>query len=367
MENDAYVTYHGNSEADRDIARRSVLFIDNETAARVLTMEDTIEAVEESYREYGLGRATATRATHSVPRPGGDGWYTWDPMASALPKLGALAIRMKSDILPPGGAQVKKYCVAPGKFCGLILLFSTDDGAPLAIMNDGHIQHMRVGAAGAISVKYMAREDAAVLGLFGTAGMATAHALAITKVRPIRKILVYSPNPEHRAAFADRTSRNLEVPVTAVDDPRRVMEGADIVAACTNSLERRWSRGNGWSPECTYCRCCPTRSMTTSFGGATGTSIPGRPGPTITWPTRTGARRWATSPSIRTGSGGRSGCWAGKSGSSCPTSFSETTREGRGRRRSPASSPRETPFSLRRRPSRSTRARGRGAWATSCR
>ena len=237
MENDAYVTYHGNSEADRDIARRSVLFIDNETAARVLTMEDTIEAVEESYREYGLGRATATRATHSVPRPGGDGWYTWDPMASALPKLGALAIRMKSDILPPGGAQVKKYCVAPGKFCGLILLFSTDDGAPLAIMNDGHIQHMRVGAAGAISVKYMAREDAAVLGLFGTAGMATAHALAITKVRPIRKILVYSPNPEHRAAFADRTSRNLEVPVTAVDDPRRVMEGADIVAACTNSLE----------------------------------------------------------------------------------------------------------------------------------
>ena len=53
-------------------AERSVLFIDNETAARVLTMEDTIEAVEESYREYGLGRATATRATHSVPRPGGD-------------------------------------------------------------------------------------------------------------------------------------------------------------------------------------------------------------------------------------------------------------------------------------------------------
>ena len=46
MENDAYVTYHGNSEADRDIARRSVLFIDNETAARVLTMEDTIEAME---------------------------------------------------------------------------------------------------------------------------------------------------------------------------------------------------------------------------------------------------------------------------------------------------------------------------------
>ena len=236
MDNDAYVTYHGNTEADREIAKRSVLFIDNETAARVLTMEDTIDAVEESYREWGLGRATATRATHSVPRPGGDGWYTWDPMASALPGMDALAVRMKSDILPPSGTQVKKYCVAPGKFCGLIMLFSTDDGAPLAIMNDGHIQHMRVGAAGAISVKHMAREDAAVLGLYGTAGMATAHALAIARVRPIREIRVYSPNPEHRAAFADRMSENLGVSVVAVDDPRRVMEGADIVAACTNSL-----------------------------------------------------------------------------------------------------------------------------------
>ena len=103
MDRDAYVTYHGNTEADREIAQRSVLFIDNQTAAQVLTMEDTIDAVEEAYREYGMGRATATRATHSVPRPGDEGWYTWDPMASALPGMGAMAIRMKSDILPPSG------------------------------------------------------------------------------------------------------------------------------------------------------------------------------------------------------------------------------------------------------------------------
>ena len=236
MDQDAYVTYHGNTEADREIAQRSVLFIDNQAAAQVLTMEDTIDAVEDAYREYGMGRATATRATHSVPRPGDEGWYTWDPMASALPGMGAMAIRMKSDILPPSGSQVKKYCVAPGKFCGLIVLFSTEDGAPLAIMNDGHVQHMRVGAAGAISAKHMAREDASTLGIYGTAGMATAHALAIAKVRPITRIVAYSPNPGHRAAFAERTSGLLGIEVVAADHPRQVTEGADIVAACTNSL-----------------------------------------------------------------------------------------------------------------------------------
>lgn len=236
MEKITYVTYPGNPEAEEKIKGRNVLFIDNDVARQVLTVDDCSAVVEDAYREFGLGRATASRASHYVPRPDGRGWYTWDPMAAAIPKLGVLAIRIKSDVLPPTEGQVKKYCVAPGKFCGLILLFSTEDGAPLAIMNDGHIQHMRVGAVGGLSVKHMACRNASTLGLYGTAGMATAHAFAIAKVRSINTIKVYSPNREHRQAFARQTSQDLGIEVVAVDNPRKVMERTDIVAACTSSL-----------------------------------------------------------------------------------------------------------------------------------
>jgi len=231
----SYVTYAGNREADERIRNRKVLFIDNEVAQQVLTMEDTMEVIEEAYREYGLQRATASRATHHVPRNNGDGWSRWSPMASAIPKIGALAIRIKSDVDVPVADRYEWHCVAPGKYCGLILLYSTEDGAPLAILNDGHIQHMRVGAAGGLSVKLMAQEDASTLGLYGTAGMASTHAWAISQVRPIRLIKVYSPNAEHRRAFAQRISKDLEIEVVAVDTPRQVAEGADIIAACTNS------------------------------------------------------------------------------------------------------------------------------------
>lgn len=236
MEKISYVTYGRNKEADAKIKDRTVLFIDNDVAQQVLTMEDCMEVVEEAYREFGLGQATATRSLHQVPRFGGDGWFNFAAMYSGIAKFGVLAIRMFTSIsIPEEGGRADSYCVAPGKYLELIFLFSADDGALLSILQGGHIQHMRVGATGGLSVKYMARKDASVLGIFGTGGMASTHAWAIAKVRPIKKIKVYSPNADHCKAFARQMGADMDIEVVAVDDPRKVMEGSDIVAGCTNS------------------------------------------------------------------------------------------------------------------------------------
>ncbi|MBI4200340.1 MAG: ornithine cyclodeaminase family protein [Chloroflexi bacterium] len=230
-----YVTYPGNPKAEEEIKSRSVLFIDNEVAQQVLTMEDCLDVVEDAYREFGLGRATASRAHHEIPPLEGDTWLNWAPMVAALPRLGAVAIRIRSDFFMSRQDRLVKYAVAPGKFCGLILLFSTRDAAPLAIMNEGHIQHMRVAAAGGLSAKYMARQGASTLGLFGTGGMAVAHAWAIATARPLKRIQVFSPNPEHRRAFARQVGQDLGIQVVAVDEPSQAAEGADILAACTSA------------------------------------------------------------------------------------------------------------------------------------
>ena len=55
---------------------------------------------------------------------------------------------------------------------------SATRGAPLAIINDGIIQHMRVGACAGLGVKYLAREDAKTVGIFGSGGMARRRASA---------------------------------------------------------------------------------------------------------------------------------------------------------------------------------------------
>ena len=104
---------------------------------------------------------------------------------------GYYAIRMKSDVLTEveyGGTRTQeKYCVEPGTYFGLVLLLSTRTGEPLAILNDGVLQHMRVGADSAIGTKYAARDDARVLGMLGSGGMARSHLEALLTVRPLER------------------------------------------------------------------------------------------------------------------------------------------------------------------------------------
>ncbi|NIO11611.1 MAG: ornithine cyclodeaminase family protein, partial [Deltaproteobacteria bacterium] len=69
-----------------------------------------------------------------------------------------------------------------------VLLFSTANGLPLAILNDGHIQHMRVAAGAAVAAKHLAREDSERLCILGSGGMAHSHAESLCAVRPIKYI-----------------------------------------------------------------------------------------------------------------------------------------------------------------------------------
>ena len=153
--------------------------INNHDVERVLTMRDTMTALEESYTRLARGEAVCRpRIDIAIPTSDPDKLYRWGTMEGGS-TAGYFAIRMKSDIVytqTKGNVVTEeKYCTQPGLFCGLILLTSIETGEPLALINDGVLQHMRVGADGGIGVKYMARADAEVVGMLGSGGMARAH------------------------------------------------------------------------------------------------------------------------------------------------------------------------------------------------
>ncbi|HXS52107.1 MAG TPA: hypothetical protein VN782_06210 [Usitatibacter sp.] len=215
------------------------LLVDNATVARVLTMRDTIEALERSYRELAEGRGVCRpRIDMRIPTRDAAKTYRWGTMEGGS-SSGYFAIRMKSDIVyeehAAGGVTEEKYCVRPGLYCGLVLLFSVENGEPLAIVNDGILQHMRVGADGAIGAKYMAKEGARVLGMLGSGGMARAHVESIACVRPIDRLQVYSPTRAHREAFAREMAERHGIEAVACERPADVYRAADIVAAVTDS------------------------------------------------------------------------------------------------------------------------------------
>ncbi len=218
-----------------------MLIINNNDVAKILTMADCIRVQEEAFRKLPFGGAMyRPRIDMYMPCERPDGYYRWGSMEGA--NDGYFAIRMKSDIITwpkdaDGNWTEEKYCREPGTFCGVIFLLSTRNAEPLAFINDGVLQHMRVGGGAGIGVKYLSREDSHVVGMLGSGGMARTFLHAFTCVRRIELCKVYSPNAEHREHYAEEMARLLGIEVRAVGNARDAVRDVDILSSCTDSMK----------------------------------------------------------------------------------------------------------------------------------
>jgi ornithine cyclodeaminase/alanine dehydrogenase-like protein (mu-crystallin family) len=225
------------------------LILSNDDVEKLLTMPECIDVLEEAYVELAEGRGVnRTRSDCITPTANPDAIYGLKSMDGVIPKLGIGAIRINSDIVtfPKKGNNIVRHKVpaANGRYVGLVLLFSSENGEPLAILPDGVMQRMRVGAANGLGIKYLARSDATTIGILGCGWQAGAQLMAACAVRSIKSVRCFSPTQERRDAFAQEMSAFLDIEVVAVDQPEAALAGADIVMCATNSLDpiffERW-------------------------------------------------------------------------------------------------------------------------------
>jgi alanine dehydrogenase len=218
-----------------------LLLLNNHDIRRVLTPEITRRALEKAYRDLAKEEAVCRpRIDVRIPTRTPGRFYQWGSMEGGS-TAGYFAVRMKSDVVYEqtyeGVTTQEKFCAKPGLYCGLILLTDVNTGEPLAFINDGVLQHERVAADGAIGTDLMARKGPVDLGMLGSGGMARSHVAALKEVRPLRAIKVWSPTEANRRRFAVEVKEEHGIAVEAVDDPREVYRGADVLASCTDSAE----------------------------------------------------------------------------------------------------------------------------------
>lgn len=218
-----------------------MLILNNDDVAAVLGAADALAALERVYAAFARSDAVCRpRIDVRIPSRDPSRYFQWGTMEGGT-LGGYFAIRMKSDVVYQttyGGVRTEeKYAVRPGRFCGLVLLVDVETAEPVALMNDGVLQHLRVAADAAIGVKLMARSDARTVGMLGSGGMARDFARAFALVRPVERITVFSPTRENRERYAREMSAELAIPVTAVDGPELVYRGADVLSSCTDSAE----------------------------------------------------------------------------------------------------------------------------------
>jgi alanine dehydrogenase len=224
-----------------------MLFIHNDVVEKVLSMKDCIEIQEEAFKAMETGAAIhRPRIDMYTPTDRTDGYYRWGTMEGWYD--GIFAIRMKSDVITwpttgNGSWTEEKYCVAPGTFCGLVMLFSSQNGEPLAMINDGVLQHMRVGAGAGIGAKHLARQNATTVGMLGSGGMARTFLEAYCAVRPIKHCKVFSPTKANRETYAREMTQKLGIEVVPVESAREAVRGVDILSTATDSMSPTFEAG----------------------------------------------------------------------------------------------------------------------------
>src|SRR5262245_35623323 len=222
------------------------LFLNNEDIEQLITMKETMEALEVLYHEMGDGVAvTAPRSdvhspTAAAANAEGPMAHYLKSISGASPHFGTAALRFSSDIVAwrdtGGGMRREKLPMLPGqRWMGIVLLFSSANGELLAIMNDGVLQRFRVGGANGVSTKFLARQNAERVGLIGSGWQAGTQVMAVCEARRIKNVKVYSPTKANREKFAKETSAVVNCDIAPVNSYEEAVKDVDIIITSTNS------------------------------------------------------------------------------------------------------------------------------------
>ncbi len=194
------------------------IFLDEQCVSGLVTMQDALEAVEEVFREQGKGTVL------NVPRiraPLKDGVLRIT--AGILSYRGYYGIKITSTAVfgRSTGRTFYLYREETGDLCAIVQVFG--------------LGTLRTGAASGIASKYLANGNAAVLGVLGSGRQARTQVEAVSRVRPIREVKVFSPTMEHRARFCRHIEESLEISAIAMASAEKAVTGSDIIVAATTS------------------------------------------------------------------------------------------------------------------------------------
>lgn len=186
--------------------------------AELFSMDAALERVETSLRAQHSGQAV-NRSRERIFLPGLSLHY----MAAALPEENVLGMKI--------------YTVARGSFRFLVLLFDATSGDLLAVIEADQLGRIRTGAASGVATRFMAREDAAKVGLIGTGRQARTQLEAVSKVRKLISARVYGRNQERLFQFCSEMTGKLGITVEPAESAEAAARFGEIVITATSASQ----------------------------------------------------------------------------------------------------------------------------------
>jgi len=202
-----------------------VLIVGQREVPRFLPMAECIAVMEETLSALARGETLLPlRSILWLPEKIG----AFGLMPGALLKQRVVGVKAVTFFYGNQGTELDSHQ-------GAVLLFESERGRLLAIIDATSITAIRTAAVSAVATRLLAREDARTLALVGSGVQADSHLEAMLLVRPFTKVRVASKTLDRAEAFAERASRRYDVAVEAAGTVREAVADADVVCTVTSS------------------------------------------------------------------------------------------------------------------------------------
>lgn len=204
---------------------RTLRFLSAADVRRALPMKEAVEAMKSAFRELSENRVVVPLRTH-VPMPEHQGGVLVMPVYSPDTARFGLKVITLFENNPARGLPFIQ---------GLVMMFDTETGSPLAIMDGSSLTAIRSGAASGAATDLLARKEASKVAIFGAGLQGRTQLAAVCAVRPIREACIVDVDAGRAAAFAREASLELGIPVTVATTSAQALAGADVICTATTA------------------------------------------------------------------------------------------------------------------------------------
>lgn len=183
---------------------------------------ESVEVIEQVLKQQSEGSTFhLKRYTMTHPQHPGHLWHNIRILPGMVPDLGAAAVRVYSGYRGTNRSEV-------------ICLFDWKDMGMAAIISDYHLHAIRTAAPYGVAAKHLAKKDASTLGIIGTGRYARGMASAVCAVRPIKKIKVYSRDPNNVRRFVEMMEPALGVEISPAVSGREAVRNTEVMITATS-------------------------------------------------------------------------------------------------------------------------------------
>jgi len=203
----------------------NTLLLTRKDVAALLNIEECIAAVEEAFKMYAEGKASA---------PGVLGVHATDGgfhIKAAILNLREPYFVAKVNANFPN--NLKRYSLPTIQ--GIIVVSNAENGQALALMDSIEITIIRTGAATAVAAKYLSLIDSKTCTICGCGNQGRISLKALMKVRPLEKIYAFDIDAMQVQKFCKDFAHELEIVPTSTKELTTALSQSQICVTCTTS------------------------------------------------------------------------------------------------------------------------------------